>query len=94
MANLNGLAGDTVAQVVTYLLNRLEPFVDKVNVLEQILVNLKDGTLQIEQIERTEQGTFVVHPLGLPTNSPRNGERPVSSVPQEALSATGSGQKG
>jgi len=60
MANLNGLAGDVLGQIVTGLLNRFDPFVDELEQTRSILRKLKSGELELWQVQPTEQGGFVV----------------------------------
>lgn len=43
MANLNGVAGETIGQLMTNLLNRFAPFVDKSENYYNILKALKEG---------------------------------------------------
>jgi hypothetical protein len=45
MANLNGVAGDTVGSVVTQLMNRFQPFVDQSEQFFNIISALKNGSI-------------------------------------------------
>ena len=60
MANLNGLAGDVVGQVVTNLLNRFSPFIEELEATRQIIRDLKLGRIELSQVKSTEYGGFHV----------------------------------
>ena len=62
MANTNGIAGEVTAQVTTFLLNRLDPFVEQLNQCRATLRALKQGEITLEQIQLMEDGTVRVLP--------------------------------
>ena len=62
MANLNGIAGDMVGQIVTGMLNRFDPFVDELSEYRQVLKSLKDGDLTLEQVQILETGKLRILP--------------------------------
>ena len=62
MANLNGIAGDMVGQMVTGMLNRFDPFVDELSEYRQVLKALKDGELTLEQVQILETGKLRLLP--------------------------------
>ena len=62
MANLNGIAGDMVGQMVTGMLNRFDPFVDELSEYRQVLKALKDGELTLEQLQILETGKLRLLP--------------------------------
>jgi hypothetical protein len=62
MANTNGIAGETVGQITTFLLNRFDPFVEQLNQCRTVLRALKQGEVKLEQIQLLEDGTVRVLP--------------------------------
>jgi hypothetical protein len=75
MANTSGLAGDTIAQVTTYLMNRLVPYVDKSEILDVILQQLMAGEITLAQVQRTEDGAFHVLPAMVVPQVSTNGKK-------------------
>ena len=68
MANLNGIAGDVVAQVTTSLLNRFSPFLDQLDGYRQVMKGLKDGEITLDRVSIDPDGTLhvVAPPPGCP----------------------------
>ena len=62
MANTNGIAGDTVGHVTTFLLNRFDPFVEQLNQCRAALRALKQGEITLEQIQLMEDGQIKILP--------------------------------
>jgi hypothetical protein len=62
MANLNGVAGDVLAQNTTYLMNRFGPFVDKAEEFYNILQALKTGKLTIDRVQILEDLRVAILP--------------------------------
>ena len=62
MANLNGIAGDALAQAVTGLLNRFDPLVDQLDQYRAVMKGLTMGEIVLEQVQVLESGELRVLP--------------------------------